>query len=303
MRKKYKNIIFLKSSFILLPVLLVNLNSSAQSDGATPNLIELGSKPKVPRNGDDFYNAIKVGMIIPQGLFAQHVSDPGGNNYSKLDLPFKGKDGLGAITGYNFQYEGFSSIGRAHERLAATTHFGFQYGFEFGYVPLNWNNVNWGVYNMNVGTSPFIYTGFRFGPGFYFNPTKDMGIGLYATCDAYFIVPGSAYATYNYTDPSGNNTITAYYVQDSSVVHASINASAGLNIYYKAFIIGIEYSWVHTKYNASVTENNAETSTTGNITTPTSYFSFSNIIHTDMLKLTFGIRLGWGCKHRFDSEQ
>ncbi len=304
MLNRIKNMRFLKRYFILLPVALLSLSASAQlGERNESNLIDLGSKPKIHRNGDDFYNAIKFGVVMPQGLFAQPITNPGGDNFSKLTLPFKGKDGLGAKQGFNFQYDGFSSIGRAHERASVTTHFGFQYGLEFGYIPLSWNNVNWGIYNMNVGTSPFIYTGLKFGPGFYFNPTKDMGIGLYATCDLNFMVPGGAYATYNYTDPAGNNTVTAYYIQDTTVIHTSVNASAGINIYYKTFIIGIEYNWMHTRFDASVTQNNAETSNIGKITTPTSYYSFSNVIHTDVIKITLGIRLGWGCKHRYDDEQ
>lgn len=298
-RVSYKRCLLLSFFFIAFPFFI-----QAQSPVVTDS-IKYRTLPatKPHRSGDDVFNDIKGGVIIPQGTFGQHITNPGGSTYNlnNLSLPFQGKDGLGATYGYDFQYEGFSAFGKPHSGTSFNAHVGFQYGFEFGYVPVSWNNVQWSNYNMTVGTSQFIYIGLKFGPAIYLNPTKDMGLGFYALIDPELVIPGEEYATSNTTDASGNTTVTAYYLQDSSSAHFSIDASAGVNFYYKAFIIGVEYNWVHTKYNGAITENNLETKN-GVTTTPSTYTGFGDVIQTNMLKLTFGIRLGYGCKHRYDEE-
>jgi hypothetical protein len=259
-------------------------------------------KPDTITTGDDVFNNIKVGIIIPQGAFAQPIINPPGNTYyginnlNNLTLPFKGEGGMGAKYGYNLQYEGFTSLCKILSGIKPMAHFGVQYGFDFGYIPINWDNVQWSNYNMTVGTSPFFYAGFKVGPAFYFNPVKDMGIGIYGLVDPLVSAPGGENAYYSYTDGSGNSTSARYNLRDSSDFHLNINFSAGFNIYYKAFIIGIEYSWMHTPYNGSVSENESET-LNGVITYPAENYAFSNVIQTNMVKLTFGVRLGYGHKH------
>ncbi len=302
-RVSYKRCLLLFSMAYFIPSIL--FAQSSESVNSKPvNIIPVIPKAKVYRTGDDVFNDVKAGVIIPEGLFGQPLSNPGGNIYdlNSLIKPFKGQDGLGAKTGYTLQFEGFSSLGKPHSSSSVTSHFGLQYGFGFGYVPLNWDNVQWGNYNMTVGTSQFIYGGLKFGPAFYLNPTKDMGIGIYVMVDPDFVIPAQDYATYDNIDASGTKTVTAFYVQDSRAVQSRIDYSAGVNFYYKAFIIGVEYNWVHTKYNGIVTENSSETQTNGTITSPTTNTSFGSVIQTNMLKLTLGIRLGYGGKYRFDGD-
>ena len=59
-----------------------------------------------------------------------------------------------------------------------------------------------------------------------------------------------------------------------------------------------EYNWVHSKYNASVIEDEAETKVNGTVSTPKKNYSFGNVINLNMIKVTLGVRLGYGCKYR-----
>ncbi len=251
-------------------------------------------------SGDDIFNVIKVGVIIPQGLFGAKVGypDAGSANFSALQLPFKGQTGMGATYGATLQYEGFSAFGKPHSGPSFTTHFGLEYGFDFGFIPVSWSNVQWANYNLSVTTTSYYYAGFKVGPAFYINPTKDMGIGIYALADPYVNAPGGENASYNYTDASGTTTVGSYVIKDSNSVHFSINASAGMNFYYKAIIIGVEYNWIHTRYNGTVIENLAETQSNGSVSTPKYNYSFGNVIQTNIIKFTLGVRLGYGCKYR-----
>jgi hypothetical protein len=289
--------IYLVLPFLLLAPAFVSAQAVDKEDA---RIFHLDTKPAVERSGDDIFNDVKIGIILPQGMFAQPLSDPGNNVYdfTGMMVPFKGMGGMGAKPGYNIQYEGFSAIGKPHSGPELTAHFGVQYGFDFGYMPLNWDNISWGNYNMTVGTSPFLYGGFKVGPAFYLNPTKDMGLGIYFLVDPFATVPGGANASYNYTDASGNKTIATYDIQDSSTIHFSIDYSAGINFYYKAFILGFEYNWIHTKYNGSITEDETDTKSNGSVTEPNTHYSFGSVLQTNVIKLTFGIRLGYGGKGR-----
>jgi hypothetical protein len=252
--------------------------------------------PDTTHTGDDIFFSIKMGIILPQGIFAHPIVNPGAitTNFNTIlansILPFKGTGALGAKPGYTLQFDGFTSIIKFKP-----VHFGIEYGFDFGYVPQNWTNVQWSNYNMTMGNSPFLFLGFKAGPAIYLNPAKDMGIGIYAVIHPYITAPGGENAFYNYTDASGNNTTVRYNLKDSSDFHVNIDASAGINIYYKLFIIGVEYSWIHTKYTGQVYEN--ESVTINGITTyPAFYNPFVGMIQTDMLKIAIGIRLGY--RHR-----
>jgi hypothetical protein len=144
--------------------------------------------PKLVLN-EDFYSAFSVGVILPQGLFAQQI--PGTITYfSDLTLPFKGQEGLGATTGFNFEYSLFASFNKPQPGSDLPIRIGLQFGFDFGYIPLNWSNVNWSNYNMTLSTSPFLYAGLKIGPEFNINPIKSLGIGIYVTADPFITIPG-----------------------------------------------------------------------------------------------------------------
>ena len=299
MRKSESRFLVALPILLLAPFLLsaqINSKIDGQPDTYTK------SEHDTNRTGDDIFNAVKLGVILPQGQFAQAITNPGGTNYDFTNLakPFKGQDGIGAKTGFDIQYEGFSFLWRIKSDNKPIARIGLQYGFDFGYIPLNWDNVQWANYNMVVGTNPFIFTGFKLGPAIYFNPTKDMGIGIYGLVDGFLSAPGGENATYNNTDASGTNTVAIYDIKDSSNVHFNVNFSAGINIYYKAIIIGVEDSWLHTQYFGQVQETETQTLSNGTVTTPSSTTAFSNVLHINVIKLTLGVRLGYGRKSSRD---
>jgi antitoxin component YwqK of YwqJK toxin-antitoxin module len=239
---------------------------------------------------DNFYSAFSVGVILPQGSFAQQI--PVTITYfSDLTLPFKGQEGLGATTGFNFNYALFASLSNLRLGPALPARIGLQFGIDFGYIPTNWSNVNWSNYNMTLSTSPFLYTGFKIGPEFNINPIRNMGIGIYVTADPDLTFPGGETSTYKGSTGTYSYTGT-YDVSDSSTVGLNINVSAGLNFYYKALILGVEYNWVHTEYNGSVKQNETDTYPNGSLSYPKASYSFGDVIHTNMLKLTIGFRFG-----------
>ena len=140
---------------------------------------------------------------------------------------------------------------------------------------------------------PVIFTGFKLGPALYFNPVKDMGIGIYALLDGFLTAPGAENASYT-ADISNVNTVAIYDVKDSNNVHYNLEESVGLNIYYKAIIIGVEYDWIHTQYYGSVEQVVTQTQSNGAESTITSYFPFNNTLHMNLIKFTVGVRLGYG---------
>ncbi len=290
----YKNQFLTGTLAVLFAPVLLQAQINGKVDGQPERFVK--SKHDTTRTGDDIFNVVKVGIIMPQGQFAQAITNPGGNMYdfNNLSKPFKGLDGLGAKPGYDIQYEGFSFLWRIKSDKKPIARVGLQYGFDFGYVPINWNNVQWGNYNMLVGTNPFIFMGFKLGPAFYFNPTKDMGIGIYALADGFLSAPGGENASYNATDGSGTNTVEIYDIKDSNNVHFNVDFSAGINVYYKAIIIGVEDSWLHTQYYGAIQETSTLTQSNGTVTSPTYNYSFSNVLHLNVIKVTLGVRLGYG---------
>ncbi|HTA26374.1 MAG TPA: hypothetical protein VK809_01200, partial [Bacteroidia bacterium] len=164
----YKNQFFTGVLTLLFVPVLLQAQINDKVDGQPAQFVQ--SKHDTTRTGDDIFNAVKVGVILPQGQFAQAITNPGGKIYdfNNLSKPFKGQDGLGAKPGYDIQYEGFSSLWRIKSGNTRIAHIGLQYGFDFGYIPINWNNIQWANYNMLVGTNPFIFMGFKLGPAFYF---------------------------------------------------------------------------------------------------------------------------------------
>jgi len=302
MQNIYINRAFLKFLLILCLWGLIPSFLLAQRDGQIHDSTTNDST--VIRSGDDFFNAVEIGVIFPQGSFSQHISNPGGNTYdfNNLTLPFKGQDGLGARTGANLQYQGYSNIYKINIDSNKAFRFGIQHGFDFAYIPLDWSNVQWGNYNLTVGTSPFLYMGFKVGPAFYYTIAKNFGIGVYGMIDPYITAPGGEQATYVYTDALGNRTVADYSVKDTSNFHGNIDISAGINIYYKAFIVGVEYNWIHTRYNGLATEYESDNKSANSFTTTTS--SFEDILHLNIIKVTIGVRLGYGGKGdaRFQSK-
>ncbi len=259
-------------------------------------------KPDSNNAHGDILFSIKLGVILPQGLFSQSIATPVVNPANingvlgNLILPFKGVGGMGAKPGYGLEFEGFSSL-----RKTKKINFGIDEALDFGYIPLNWNNVPWNNYNIAMGTSPFLYLGFKVGPALYFTPAPDIGIGIYGTIDPFGSAPGGEHALYTYTDPSGNMTTTRYSLRDSSDFHVNINASAGINFYFKAYVLGIEYSWVHTRYNGALSENESQ------VINGAAYYtsaneSFTNVLQTNMLKISLGIRIGYLSRNRNDVE-
>jgi hypothetical protein len=298
--KKLKSV----SAIILLGVLLSPVFCSAQMVGG-------GGEPvnnTTPVSGcaDDGYSAFKFGVILPEGTYAQPYSF--GNNYFyNLASPFGGKPitgepagalGLGAKTGYEFEYSGFISFSKLQLGANLPARFGMQIGFEGGLNPISWSDVNWSEQYMTVSTSTFLYGGFKIGPQFNINPMENMGICFYATLDPYITLPGGESATYNgsgYNNTYGDYTYTGTYdVKDTTGIHVNIDVSAGINFYYKALLIGIEYNWLHSRYNGAITQS--ETDTYTNVytipTTARTDVGFTSVIQMNMLKFTIGVRFG-----------
>jgi len=89
-----------------------------------------------------------------------------------------------------------------------------------------------------------------------------------------------------------NYNIT-YDVSDTSSIHFNIDVSAGINFYYKALMIGIEYNWVHSKYNGAGKENETYTAANGSVSLLTApNYLFTDVISMNMLKFTIGLRFG-----------
>lgn len=243
---------------------------------------------------DDFYSAFSIGIVLPEGLFGQAVTNPFTSTgyFKNLTYPFQGQTGLGATTGYNFGYSAFVSLSKVQMGPSLPARFGLQFGFDFDYMPISWSNVPWSKYDETVTTNSFLYMGFKIGPQFNVNPMDNMGIGIYATINPSLTIPGGINSTYNYTDGSGDNYNITYNVSDTSSIHLNIDVSAGINFYYKALIIGIEYDWIHTKYNGAAKENEIYTAANGAVSNPSSTYTFNDVFSMDILKFTIGLRFG-----------
>ena len=280
---------------ILLGVLLSPIYTSAQVVGGGGTQTYSNTPTNSNLLEDDFFSALSIGAIIPEGLFGQQITNPFlvNSNAPTITLPFQGQSGLGATTGFNLGFSGFGALSKFQVGPSSTGRFGLLFGFDFGYIPLNWSTVDWSSYDLTLSTSAFFYTGLKFGPQLYINPMENMGIGIYATIDPYLTIPGGVNGTLNYTDPYGDNTDLVYSVSDTSSIHLNINVSLGINFYYKALIIGIEYNWIHTKYNGDDKETGTYYEAANNTTyAVASDYHFSNVIDMNMLKLTIGIRFG-----------
>jgi len=242
---------------------------------------------------------VSLGIISPEGTFSQPYSF-GNTAFINLATPFgyipPGRayptNGLGAGTGYLLNFSGFSSftkfaMGSGQGRV------GINYGVEFGYNPISWSNVPWSTDDMTVSTTGFFYDGFKLGPQLNLNPMQNLGICLYVTLDPYLTIPGGENATYDIRDGNGVEHNGTYDVSDTSSIHLNINVSAGIMFYYKALIIGIEYNWVHTKYNGAIKQTETQTLTNGAIVTAQPADThFTSVIQTNMLKFTLGLRFG-----------
>ena len=240
-----------------------------------------GNSSNINQNEDDLFSYFEFGFILPQGLFAQSVSNPDFNStYWNFKNPFKGLDGLGAKTGYSIKYSMFASFTKMQLSSTLPARFGLNFGFDFGYIPTSWSNVR-NTYITNVTSDPFFYMGFKIGPQFNFNFMDNMGLCIYATIDPYMSLPGGVHGTY-----SDGST---YDVTDSSSIHVNINTSAGIMFYYKVLVVGLEYNWAHTKYNGQ----GKYTDNAGNVYYGTDN-AFSSVIHTNMMKITIGLRFGTG---------
>lgn len=296
-------ITLIKYGAVIFSCILINpLLSSAQMVGGGGALTSNSLPANSNLTEDDLYSAFSIGVIVPEGTFGQAYSF--GNEYfSNLAVPFgyvpmgylPASHGLGAKTGYNFGFSGFDALSKFQLGSNLPARFGLQLGFDFDYMPISWSNVNWSSNSMTVSTDPFYYTAFKIGPQFNINLKDNMGIGLYVTINPSLSIPGGENATYTGSSVNGSGRYTysgTYDVSDTSSIHFNVNVSAGISFYYKALIIGIEYNWLHTKYNGAIKQNETQTYSNGGVSNPSVIYPFTSVLSTNMLKFTIGIRFG-----------
>ncbi len=301
MKKQISKFRLLKYSTVFLTiVLLMPASSDAQiiaGGGSMPtnynNPDNKGSKD------DDSYGVFKVGINLPMGTFSQQIplftapTYPALTLLNNLNAPFKGTAGLGATKGFSFEYSQFISFGEVKLGSKLPGRVGIQLGYDFDYTPINWSAENWSNYHITVLTYPFYFSGFKIGPQFNINPIDNMGLCFYLTIDPYISVPGQEKASYYYNDPNGYTNTLDYSIRDSTLVQGNMNVSLGVNFYYKALFVGIEYNWMHTRYNGSATGSyefsSSNSSTYGNLGG-----GWSEVLQCNMLKFTLGVRFGTG---------
>lgn len=301
MKMKVSNLVIVQflsciiAAFILNPSALnaqiVGGNASQQNPTPASN-----SKKPYGREHDDKFWSLSAGAIFPVGIFSQAPPVVSGTTalYSSLYAPFQGTAGMGATIGYNMELSVFSSF-RKLQVNSYPGRIGLLYGLGGGTMNIDWSNTQWNTYGSTLTTSAFYYFGIKIGPAFYLNPMPDMGIGAYLQIDPCLTTPGGVNDEISYQNTAGDDITGHYNVQSANSLEFNLNWSLGINFYYKALFIQLEYNRMHTAYSGSVNEAIYTDYSSGALQTITpSNYSFNSVLHTNIIKLNIGIRFGYG---------
>lgn len=118
-----------------------------------------------PKKERQTYFYFSPGLLVPlNGNFRRYPSE-----YSYIEDPYEGREGMGGSVGFRFSLGGFHSLRKLNNKIHPLVNIGIGHDYSIGVHPYTWKAVN-NFYATQVSYNPFVTVNASFVPMVSINP-------------------------------------------------------------------------------------------------------------------------------------